>query len=100
MVVYLLRNKDLSKSRFNKILSTLNFNGNKKKVIIQYIGICVDSTIDEDVVDINNEDYTLPIKRINEEELSPRFSRDFSRYFTICDMVRKREKIEENAINQ
>lgn len=98
MVIYLIRNTDLSKSRFNKILSILNFNGNKKKVIIQYIGVCVDSTIDEDVVDINNEDYTLPIKRINEEELNPRFSRDFSRYFKICDVVREREKIDENAI--
>ncbi len=98
MFVYLIRNKDLSKSRFNKILSTLNFNGKNKKIPIKYQGICVDSTIDEEVVDRNNEDYTLTVKRINEEELSPRFSQDFRRYFTICERVREREKLDQNAI--
>lgn len=99
MKVYLIRNVDLSKSRFDKILSTLNFNGENKKSPIKYYGVCVDPIIDEEIIDRNNEIYYLSTKRIqNDEKINPLHPKDFHRYFTICDSVRKREKIDDNDL--
>jgi hypothetical protein len=99
MIIYLIRNKDLSKSRFNKILSILNFNGNNKKSPIKYQGVCLDSSIDEEIIDRNDEIYYLSMKRVQEKEIvNPFNTNDFKRYFDICNEVREREKLDVNHL--
>ncbi len=100
MKVYLLRDKDLSKSRFNKILTTLNFKSDKrKKNQIFYEGICVDSNVDIELIDTNNEIYLLTTKNLQEsDEIIPLYPKDFHRFYKICKTIREREKIDENDL--
>lgn len=100
MKVYIIRSTDLGKVRFNNIISSLNYRSNKKRTNpIYYQGICVDSKIDVDIIESDNENYHLLTKRLqDEDDINPLCPDDFNHFFETCDDIRRRENIEENDI--
>ena len=94
MDVYLIRDKNLGKDRFDKIITTLNFRtDNKKPNSIKFIGICVDSTIDIDTMNKGSEEYISMTKCLFEGQvINPRNLRVFDDFFKICNNIRKRQR--------
>lgn len=94
MNVYLIRDKNLGKDRFNNILTTLNFRTNKKKANpINFIGFCVDSSIDIDTMDTRSDEYISMTKSLQDgQEIKPRNQNAFIDFFKKCETIRKRYK--------
>lgn len=94
MDVYLIRDKNLGKDRFDKIITTLNFRtDNKKPNSIKFIGICVDSTIDIDTMYKRSEEYISMTKCLLEGQvINPRNLKVFDDFFKTCNNIRKRQR--------
>jgi len=100
MKVHLIRHKDLGKTRFNNILTSLNFKKNKKKTNpINFLGHCTDPSIDMDIIDHENEEYQSMIKRTQDEQsVDPLYPDDFNHYFNVCNEIRQRDGIVKDDI--
>jgi len=100
MKVHLIRHRDLGKERFTRILTSLNYRSNKKKMNpIQFLGYCVDPDIDFDIIDRNNEIYKSLIKRtINDQNIEPSYSKDLDEYFELCNIIRLENHIDNDEI--
>ena len=100
MNVYLIRDKNLGKDRFESILTTLNFRNDKKKPNpVNFIGICVDATIDIDTMDRRGDEYISLTKSIQEgNEINPFHKRGFDKYFNRCRIIRKKENVNSDDL--
>ena len=94
MNVYLIRDKNLGKERFNNIVTTLNFRADKDKSnSVNFIGICVDSSIDIDTMDRRSDEYISMTKSLQEgQEIKPLHRQGFDEFFKICHTIRRRRR--------
>lgn len=110
MNVYIIRDKNLGKIRFDYILSNLNFRTNKKKPNpVNFIGVCVDSEVDIDSIDRGSDEFISMKKSIlDSNEIIPQHKKGFDNFFMLCHSIRERERIHTgdlcilltNSVNQ
>jgi hypothetical protein len=100
MNIYLIRDQNLGKIRFNNILSNLNHRTNKKKPNpVNFIGICVNSKIDVDTIDIGSDDFISMKKSIEyTDDINPLHKKGFDNFYDICNTIRRRNSIETKDI--